>query len=53
MKQDRVDQLNSVQVQSCDPIGVVAGQADQATGGHPQREVAPQGSFQIAWALTH
>jgi hypothetical protein len=51
MIQDRIDLENSAQVQSRDPIGVIAGQV--ATGGRPQHDVAPQSSFETAWALTH
>lgn len=51
MIQDRIDTRDSVQVQSQDPIGVIAG--EPATGRRPQGDVAPESSFEIAWALTH
>jgi hypothetical protein len=51
MIQDHIDLDTSVQVQSQDPIGVIAGQV--ATGDRPQCDVAPQSSFEIAWALAH
>jgi hypothetical protein len=53
MKQDRIDQHDSVQVQSQDPIGVIADQSTLATDGRQQRDVAPESSFGIAWALAH
>ena len=51
MIQDRIDLETSAQLQSQDPIGVIAG--EPATGGRPQRDVAPESSFEIAWALAH
>jgi len=51
MIQDRIHLQDSVQVQSQDPIGVIAGQV--AADSRPQGDVAPQCSFEIAWALAH
>lgn len=53
MKQDRIGQHDSVQVQSQDPIGVIAGRRTLATHGRPQRDVASQSSFEAAWDLAH
>ncbi|WP_158809530.1 hypothetical protein [Beijerinckia sp. L45] len=53
MKQDRIDQTNSVQVQAQDPIGVIAGQATRATLGHPNRDLVSVSSIEIAWAIAH
>jgi hypothetical protein len=53
MKQDRVDQHDSVQVQSQDPIGIIANQSALATDARLPRDVAPESSFGIAWALAH
>jgi hypothetical protein len=53
MIQNRIDQEASVRVQSQDPIGVIAGKSTTANDGHPHRDVAPEGSFEIAWALAH
>lgn len=49
MIQERIDAQDSVQVQSQDPIAVIAGQPST----RPHRDVAPQSSFEIAWALAH
>ena len=50
MTQDRIDQQDRVQTEAKDPIGAIAG---QTTGSRPQREIAPESGFGIAWALAH
>lgn len=53
MIQDRIEQPSRIEVQSKDPIGTIAGQTMPRAGGRPQRDVAPEGGFGIAWALGH
>lgn len=53
MFHNRINQQARVPVQPQDQIGVIAGQSSTANGGNPQRDVAPESSFEIAWMLAH
>jgi hypothetical protein len=53
MTQNRIDQQNRVQTEAQDPIGAIAGQTTLGTNGRPQREIARESGFGIAWALAH
>jgi hypothetical protein len=53
MFQDRADLKSHAQVQSQDPVGVIAGQFTTARGSYPHHDAALEGSFEIAWTLAH